>query len=482
MRRTKIVCTIGPASDGLLEELISAGMDVARLNFSHGTLEEQARRIIRLREASAAQGRPIGILLDIQGPKVRIGPVRPEPVLLESGQDFTFVHEPVVGDGTRASVTHVELHRLVQPGSTVYLDDGLIELRVERVEGSAVHCRVVVGGWLRSHKGLTLPGVDLDLPALTESDAAHIRFGIEQGVDFIAASFIRRAEHVTAVKEVIRAAGGRQPVIAKIESHEGVRHLEEIVAEADGIMVARGDLGVQIPPEEVPLVQKRIIDTCNRMGKPVITATQMLESMVNNPRPTRAEVTDVATAILDGTDAIMLSGETAIGQYPVQAVRVMDRVARRTENAIQYDQLVASRRSGPSPTIAEAISYATCRAATDVGAAAILTSTQSGATARMVSKFRPGAPILALTPGPEVARQLTLVWGVQPIVVPRTDKIDDMIDVAVQAALSGGYIRKGDRVVITAGVKTGEPGSTNLLQVYTVDGDARGPGNDGAGR
>jgi len=482
VRRTKIVCTIGPASDGLLEELISAGMDVARLNFSHGTLEEQARRIIRLREASAAQGRPIGILLDIQGPKVRIGPVRPEPVLLESGQDFTFVHEPVVGDGTRASVTHVELHRLVQPGSTVYLDDGLIELRVERVEGSAVHCRVVVGGWLRSHKGLTLPGVDLDLPALTESDAAHIRFGIEQGVDFIAASFIRRAEHVTAVKEVIRAAGGRQPVIAKIESHEGVRHLEEIVAEADGIMVARGDLGVQIPPEEVPLVQKRIIDTCNRMGKPVITATQMLESMVNNPRPTRAEVTDVATAILDGTDAIMLSGETAIGQYPVQAVRVMDRVARRTENAIQYDQLVASRRSGPSPTIAEAISYATCRAATDVGAAAILTSTQSGATARMVSKFRPGAPILALTPGPEVARQLTLVWGVQPIVVPRTDKIDDMIDVAVQAALSGGYIRKGDRVVITAGVKTGEPGSTNLLQVYTVDGDARGPGNDGAGR
>jgi len=482
VRRTKIVCTIGPASEGLLEELIAAGMDVARLNFSHGTLEEQERRIMRLREASAAQGRPIGILLDIQGPKVRIGAIQPDPVMLESGQQFTFVHDPLVGDGTRVSVTQVELHRLVQPGSTIYLDDGLLELRVERVEGTAVHCRVIVGGWLRSHKGLTLPGVDLDLPALTETDAEHIRFGVERGVDFIAASFIRRAEHVAAVKEVIRAAGGRQPVIAKIESHEGVRHLEEIVAEADGVMVARGDLGVQIPPEEVPLVQKRIIETCNRMGKPVITATQMLESMVHNPRPTRAEVTDVATAIFDGTDAIMLSGETAIGKYPVQAVRVMDRVARRTESAIQYDQLVAARRSGPSASIAEAISYATCRVATDVGAAAILTSTQSGATARMVSKFRPSAPILALTPNPEVARQLTLVWGVQPIVVPRTEKIDDMIDVAVNAALAGGYIRKGDRVVITAGVKTGEPGSTNLLQVYTVDGDSRAPGADGPGR
>ncbi|HLT58861.1 MAG TPA: pyruvate kinase [Limnochordales bacterium] len=471
MRRTKIVCTIGPASDGLLEELIAAGMDVARLNFSHGTLEEQGQRIERLRQAAAAQGRSIGILLDIQGPKVRIGRIEPDPVVLESGQTFTLQGEPVVGDASRASVTYPELHRLVGPGSTLYLDDGLIELSVERVDGTQVHCRVVVGGVLRSHKGLTIPGVSLDLPALTEADAAHIRFGVERGVDFVAASFIRRPEHVAAVKRVIREAGGQQPVIAKIENHEGVRYLEEIVREADGVMVARGDLGVQIPPEEVPLVQKRIIDACNRQGKPVITATQMLESMVHNPRPTRAEVTDVATAIFDGTDAIMLSGETAIGRYPLAAVRVMDRIARRTEGAIPYDQLLAGRRSGPSPTIAEAISYATCWAAADLQAAAILTSTQSGATARMVSKFRPAAPILALTPRPEVARRLSLVWGVHPLIVPRTEKIDDMIDVAVAAARAAGYIRAGDRVVITAGVKTGEPGSTNLLQVYTVNGD-----------
>ena len=471
MRRTKIVCTIGPASDGLLKELISAGMDVARLNFSHGTLAEQGERITRLRRAAEKLGRPIGILLDIQGPKVRIGRIEPDPLVLESGQPFALVSEPVVGDATRAAVQYPELYRLLHPGSTVFLDDGLIELSVERVEGTTVHCRVVVGGQLRSHKGLSLPGVELDLPALTDADAEHIRFGIERGVDFVAASFIRRAEHVTAVKRVIREAGGTQPVIAKIEDHVGVRHLEEIVREADGVMVARGDLGVQIPPEEVPLVQKRIIEACNRLGKPVITATQMLESMVHNPRPTRAEVTDVATAIFDGTDAVMLSGETAIGRYPVAAVRVMDRIARCTESAIPYDQLLASRRSGPSLSIAEAISYATCWAAADLNAAAILTSTQSGATARMVSKFRPAAPILAMTPHPEVARRLSVVWGVHPIVVPRTDRIDDMIDVAVGAARAGGFIREGDRVVITAGVKTGEPGSTNLLQVYTVNGD-----------
>ncbi len=473
MRRTKIVCTIGPASDGLLKELISAGMDVARLNFSHGTLEEQGARIQRLREAAEACGRAVGILLDIQGPKVRIGPIEPEPVMLESGQPFAFVREPVVGDSEKVTLNQVELWRLVGPGDTIFLDDGLIELRVERVEGTTVHTRVVVGGWLRAHKGVTLPGVDLDLPALTETDVEHIRFGIERGVDFVAASFIRRPEHVAAVKQVIRDAGGRQPVIAKIESHEGVEHLEAIVAQADGVMVARGDLGVQIPPEEVPLVQKRIIEVCNRHGKPVITATQMLESMVHNPRPTRAEVTDVATAIFDGTDAIMLSGETAIGQYPIQAVRVMDRVARRAESAVAYDQLLAGRRSGPSASIAEAIGYASCWAASDVGAAAILTSTQSGATARMVSKFRPSAPILAMTPRPEVARQLAVVWGVQPVVVPYTERIDDMIDVAVGAALAGGYIRNGDRVVVTAGVKTGVPGSTNLLQVYTVEGETR---------
>ncbi|MBO8141751.1 MAG: pyruvate kinase [Firmicutes bacterium] len=470
MRRTKIVCTIGPSSDGLLQELIGAGMDVARLNASHSSLKEQASRIQRIREAAAQAGRHIGILLDIQGPKIRIGDLEPDPVFLESGETFTLTSEPITGDASRASVSYPSFARLLQPGGTVYLDDGLIELRVERIEGGLAHCRVVTGGQLRSRKGVTLPGAELDWPALTETDRECIRFGVAHGVDFVAASFVRRPEHVVQVKQAIREAGGEQPVIAKIENHEGVRHLEEIADEADGLMVARGDLGVQIPAEEVPLVQKRIIAACNRRGKPVITATQMLESMVHNPRPTRAEVTDVATAIFDGTDAVMLSGETAAGRYPVAAVRVMDRIARRTEGAIVYDQLLAGRTSGPSPSIAEAISYATCRAASDLHAAAILTSTQSGSTARMVSKFRPGTPILAMTPFPEVARRLSLVWGVEPIVVPYTRNIDDMIDVAVDAAERHGYVRKGDRVIITAGVKTGEPGSTNLLQVYTVNG------------
>lgn len=470
MRRTKIVCTIGPASDGLVDKLLSAGMDVARLNFSHGTTEEQGERINRLRTAAAASGQSLAVLLDVQGPKIRVGQMQPDSVL-QSGESFVLVNEEIVGDGRRATVGYPFLHKLVRSGDTIYLDDGLLQMQVDHIENEEVHCTVIVGGVLSSRKGLSVPGVELDLPAITETDAEHIRFGVEQGVDMIAASFVRKAEHIGVVRQVIRDAGGKQPIIAKIENHEGLENLEAIVEAADGVMVARGDLGVQIPPEEVPIVQKRIIEVCNRLGKPVITATQMLESMVSNPRPTRAEVTDVATAIFDGTDAIMLSGETAMGRYPVESVRVMDRVARRTERAVNYDQLLTSRRSGPSPSIGEAISHATCRIAADLQAAAIMTATQSGATARMVSKFRPNAPIVALTPDPQVARELMVVWGVEPVVVPHTSNIDDMIDVAADVARRRAGMQPGDRVVITAGVKTGEPGSTNLLQVYEVDGD-----------
>src|SRR5690606_14513128 len=354
MRRTKIVCTIGPASDGVLEELIAAGMDVARLNFSHGTMEEQGERIRRLRQAAEAAQRNLGILLDIQGPKIRVGNMKPNSVL-EAGKPFRLIcgDAAIEGDSTRASVSYRHLHRVVRPGNTIYLDDGLIEIKVESVEDETVHCTVVIGGPLTSRKGLMLPDVDIDLPAMTERDKEHIRYGVAQGVDMIAASFVRKAEHVQAVREVIREAGGDQPIIAKIENRQGVEHLEEIIRECDGVMVARGDLGVHIPPEEVPLVQKHMIQMCNRYGKPVITATQMLESMVENPRPTRAEVTDVATAIFDGTDAIMLSGETAMGRYPVQAVRVMDRIARRTERAIDYDELLNKRHSSPEPSISE---------------------------------------------------------------------------------------------------------------------------------
>lgn len=470
MRRTKIVCTIGPASDGLLEELIAAGMDVARLNFSHGTMEEQGDRIRRLRQAADAVHRPLAILLDIQGPKIRVGKMAPDSVL-EPGRRFSLVcgDQSLVGDSTRASVSYPYLYRLVRPGNTIYLDDGLIEICVEEVEGETIHCQVIIGGPLTSRKGLMLPDVDVDLPAMTERDKEHIRYGVALGVDMIAASFVRKAEHVRAVREVIRQAGGDQPIIAKIENRQGVEHLEEIIQESDGVMVARGDLGVHIPPEEVPLVQKQIIQLCNRYGKPVITATQMLESMVSNPRPTRAEVTDVATAIFDGTDAIMLSGETAMGKYPVQAVRVMDRIARRTERAINYVELLNLRNSSPQPTISEAISHATCRAAADLQAAAILTATQSGFTARMVSKFRPPTPIIALTPVPEVARRLMVVWGVEPVTVPPTRQVDEMLDVAFDVVRRRSDIKPGDRIVITAGVRTGEPGSTNLLQVYEVD-------------
>lgn len=470
MRRTKIVCTIGPASDGVLEELIAAGMDVARLNFSHGTMEEQGERIRRLRQAAEAAQRNLGILLDIQGPKIRVGNMKPNSVL-EAGKPFRLIcgDAAIEGDSTRASVSYRHLHRVVRPGNTIYLDDGLIEIKVESVEDETVHCTVVIGGPLTSRKGLMLPDVDIDLPAMTERDKEHIRYGVAQGVDMIAASFVRKAEHVQAVREVIREAGGDQPIIAKIENRQGVEHLEEIIRECDGVMVARGDLGVHIPPEEVPLVQKHMIQMCNRYGKPVITATQMLESMVENPRPTRAEVTDVATAIFDGTDAIMLSGETAMGRYPVQAVRVMDRIARRTERAIDYDELLNKRHSSPEPSISEAISHATCRAAADLNAAAILTATQSGATARMVSKFRPDTPIIALTPVPEVARRLTVVWGVEPTIVPHTTNVDEMLDVAFDVVRRRSDIKPGDRIVVTAGVRTGEPGSTNLLQVYEVD-------------
>lgn len=470
MRRTKIVCTIGPASDGLLEELIAAGMDVARLNFSHGTMEEQGDRIRRLRKAADAVQRTLAILLDIQGPKIRVGNMAPDSVL-EPGKRFSLVcgGKSIVGDSTRASVSYPHLHRAVRPGNTIYLDDGLIEIQVESVEDETVHCMVVIGGPLTSRKGLMLPDVDIDLPAMTERDKEHIRYGVAQGVDMIAASFVRRADHIRAVREVIREAGGDQPIIAKIENRQGVEHLEEIVQESDGVMVARGDLGVHIPPEDVPIVQKHMIEVCNRYGKPVITATQMLESMVQNPRPTRAEVTDVATAIFDGTDAIMLSGETAMGRFPVAAVRVMDRIARRTERAIGYDKLLNKRHTSPEPSISEAISHATCRAAADLHAAAILTATQSGATARMVSKFRPDTPIIALTPIPEVARRLMVVWGVEPTIVPHTTRVDEMLDVAFDVVRRRSDVKPGDRVVVTAGVRAGEPGSTNLLQVYVVD-------------
>ena len=372
MRKTKIVCTIGPASDSpdVIAQLLKAGMNVARLNFSHGTHEEHLTRLKTLRKVAKEQGAVLGIMQDIQGPKIRIGDI-PGKVMLEAGQTFVITTEECVGSAERVSVNYQKLPQDVGPGNVIYLDDGLLKLEVTEVKGNDVYCQVVVGGELSSRKGVTLPGVSADLPAVTEADIEDLHFGVKHGVDMVAASFVRTAEGVETVREIIRSAGADIPVIAKIENHEGVENIDEIIAAADGIMVARGDMGVEMRPEDVPFIQKMIISKCNEAGKPVITATQMLDSMIRNARPTRAEVTDVASAILDGTDAVMLSGETAVGKYPVLTVEIMSRIAQRAEQSLDREKFTTIKNFDHSLSIAEAISYATWHTCRAVNAAAI---------------------------------------------------------------------------------------------------------------
>jgi len=397
----------------MIRQLLKAGMNVARLNFSHGTNDEHLKRLNNLRDAASELNKDLGILLDIQGPKIRLGRIKENKskVMLEAGNEYTLTVTPCEGDHLRAFVGYEKMPRDVRKGSTVYIDDGLLELRVKEVQGPDIICEVIVGGELSSRKGVTLPGIDVDLPPITDEDIEHIRFGVEHGVDFIAASFVRKAEHVMAVNDIVTEAGGTVPVIAKIESDEGLRNIDEIIRVADGVMVARGDLGVEIPHEEVPLVQKMLIKKCNRAGIPVITATQMLDSMIRNPRPTRAEITDIANAIIDGTDCVMLSGETAVGKYPVRAVEVMHQIAVRIENSIDYRSVLEEKTTEHRQNIPQAISLATCQTAYDLGVKSILCSTQSGATARCISMYRPKATIVALTPSESVVRQLTISWG-----------------------------------------------------------------------
>lgn len=470
LRKTKIICTIGPASDSpeRIIELLNTGMNVARLNFSHGSDEQHLTYLQRLRSCAKQLDTTLGILLDIQGPKIRIGHLKSDSVVLQSGADVIFTTQECACDADRIYVAYPQLPLDMKPGNIIYIDDGLLEFKVIKIDGIDVHCRIVVGGELGSRKGVTLPGVNVNLPPLTAEDIAHIQFGVEHGVDFIAASFVRKAEHVLAVKKVITDAGGDLPVIAKIENAEGLNNIDEIIAVADGIMVARGDMGVEIPPEEVPLAQKMLIKKCNLAGKPVITATQMLDSMIRNPRATRAEVTDVANAIFDGTDCLMLSGETAVGKYPKKAVQTMDSIARRMEASMDYRSVLEQKRASVRFNIGDAISLATCQTAQDLQVKAILCSTQSGATARAIAKYRPKAPILAVCPDQNSVQQLSLSWGVYPVLVTKPNTIDEMIDVAVDAAKLRDLVETGDVVTITAGVKTGLPGSTNLLQVYEV--------------
>lgn len=470
LRRTKIVATIGPATQKpeVLRSLIEAGATTLRLNFSHGTHEDHQRSVRLIRQVSFELNQPVGILQDLQGPKIRLGRFEDGSIHLNKGDEFTLTSRAVPGSARISSVTYEPLAHEVPNGATILLDDGKVEMVVEAVdpERGDLHCRVVVGGVLSNNKGVNFPGVYLSIKALTDKDKKDLLFGLDQGVDWVALSFVRNPQDVLEIKELIANAGKRVPVIVKIEKHEAIEQMDAILSLSDGVMVARGDLGVELPPEEVPILQKRLINTSNRLGIPVITATQMLDSMVNNPRPTRAEVSDIANAILDGTDAVMLSNETAVGKHPVEAVATMARVALRTEQehfGYEAQDMVGSPRSIPN-----AISQAVARIASQLNSSAIMTLTKSGATARNVSKFRPQTPILAVTPHVAVSRQLQLVWGVRPLVVLDLPSASQTFQAAMNVAQEKGFLREGDLVVMTAGTLQGVSGSTDLIKVDIV--------------
>ncbi len=470
MPRTKIIATIGPASRSAerLEQLVSAGMDVARLNFSHGAQGEHAEAIERIRSLAKRLSRPVAILQDLAGLKIRTGEVAGGGVTLTPGASFTVTTREVAGDAKQVSVSRATLPQEVAPGDVVLLADGALDLKVESVRGTDILCRVVTGGVLGSRKGLNVPGRILDGSGLTPKDRDDLLFGIGTGVDFVALSFVRGAADILEARRLIEEAGGDAPLIAKIETQEALDNIDAILGAVDGIMVARGDLGVWTPIARVPLVQKALIEKCNHAGKPVITATHMLRSMVDKPRPTRAEVTDVANSVLDGTDAVMLSEETAIGAYPVEAVRTMAEVAAQTETSLPHDLWMIRMQKSAGNTVSQAMASAVCRIAQDVDAAAIVTGTSTGSTARAVARFRPRHAVLALTSRETTYRRLTLTWGVTPCLIPRVEATDDLIREAVRTAREVLGVRAGQRVVITAGVPAGVPGSTNLIKVEEV--------------
>ena len=431
MRKTKIICTLGPACDneGILKKLVLAGMDVARMNFSHGSYTEHKGRIDMLKKVRQELGCPVALLLDTKGPEIRTGKFENDSVVLTSGSSFVLTDESVLGNESRVSITYKELYKDVKKGDRILIDDGLIELEVQEIKGKDIYCTVLNGGKVSNNKGINVPGAEIHLPSITKQDIDDIKFGIENDVDFIAASFVRKAEDVVEIKKVLEKHGGHGvKVISKIENRQGVQNIDEIIMVSDGIMVARGDLGVEIPVEEVPIVQKILIEKCYRNGKPVITATQMLDSMIRNPRPTRAEASDVANAIYDGTSVIMLSGETAAGKYPVETLNTMSRIAEKAENSMDYWKRFLNAQFEMIPTITNAISHATCTTALDLKASAIITVTHSGHTARMISRFRPDCPIIATTVCPKAQRQLSLSWGVTPYLVEEASSTDEMFD------------------------------------------------------
>lgn len=467
-RRTKIVATIGPATSSpeVLRDLIEAGATTLRLNFSHGTHEDHQRSIRLIRQLSFELNQPVGILQDLQGPKIRLGRFSSGSIVLSKGDRFILTSESVPGTQEISSVTYEPLASEVPAGATILLDDGKVEMVVEKVDRNArqLHCQVVVGGKLSNNKGVNFPGVYLSIKALTDKDRKDLLFGLDQGVDWVALSFVRNPQDVLEIKEIIANAGKLVPVIVKIEKHEAIEQMEAILSLSDGVMVARGDLGVELPAEDVPLLQKRLIVTANQLGIPVITATQMLDSMVNSPRPTRAEVSDVANAILDGTDAVMLSNETAVGNYPVEAVATMARIAVR----IERESNTCHAQADTKRSIPNSISQGVSQIAAQLGASAIMTLTKTGATARNVSKFRPQTPILAVTPHVDVARRLQVVWGVKPLLVLDLHSTSQTFKAAINVAQEKHLLQEGDLVVMTAGALQGVPGSTNLIKVEIV--------------
>jgi len=469
-RRTKIVCTIGPAtgSAAVIEQLIKAGMNVARFNLSHGTYKEHARHIQTVRKLSHRLAIPVAILIDLPGPKYRTGKLKDGQARLKKGMQVILTTRQVKGDDGVIPINLPTLTQDIKVGDTVLLDDGAMQLKVLEGQGTEVRCRVMVGGILTEGRGLVVPGMRTSAPFITDALRQHILFAIRQHADYLALSFVSSAEDVTSVRAILRENGADIAIIAKIERGVAVDKFGSILVASDGIMVARGDLGVDIPLEEVPLVQKEIIRKCNQAGKPVITATQMLESMVNAPRPTRAEVTDVANAIFDGTDAIMLSAETSIGKYPVQAVKMMGKIAREAEGKLPYEQILAERGGWLEQKTDELISYSACHTAQSLGAAALVAFTQSGSTAGRVSKYRPRMPILAITPSTVVVGRLLLRWGVYPFQIAGSSSVEELFTTGAKLSKELGVAKPGDLIVITGGIPVGVAGSTNLLKVEKI--------------
>ena len=470
MRKTKIICTIGPASESkeMLKALLLAGMNVARFNFSHGDYEEHRAKYERAVATAKELNLPLATMMDTKGPEIRLLDFEGGKVYLESGQNFSLTTDEVMGTSKRASITYKNLKNDIEVGKTILIDDGLIEFTVKEIKDTDIICEVINGGYVSNHKGINVPGVVLSMPYISEVDKQDILFGVKMGYDYLAASFVRCREDIEAVRKLITDNGGRMKIIAKVENMQGIDNLDEILEVSDGIMVARGDMGVEIPMEEVPVIQKKMIKKAIKKGKIVITATQMLDSMIKNPRPTRAETTDVANAIYDGTSAIMLSGESAAGSYPIEAVKTMSRIAERAEQDICYNGRLRKRSEEEKADITTAISHACCTTAMDLKASAIITVTMSGFTASMISRYQPGCQIIGCTVDDTVYRQLSLLWGVKPLLIDKKDNTEKLFEAAVEASKNAGLIHEGERVVLTAGVPLGIAGKTNMIRVVEV--------------